>query len=59
MNPITIIEGDDLSDLLELVASAEKRGCYRIRVHQAPDGDGIKVKINEGMWTYLIGSADR
>jgi hypothetical protein len=57
MDPITIIEGDDLDEFLaqfELGAA----DVYRVRIFQAKDGNGIKIKINERTWTYWIGKKE-
>jgi hypothetical protein len=59
MDNIIIIEGNDLSAfyniMREAVNGANNGSAYRIRV--AIDG-GVKVKVNEGMWTYGVGKAD-
>lgn len=48
MNVITI-EGKALGQLAELISS---RTIYRLRV--AEDGDFIKIKVNEEMWSPPI-----
>jgi hypothetical protein len=50
MDTITIIEGGDLAALYDNLKDA-----YSVRIHQAPDGSGIKVSVNNGMWTYWLG----
>lgn len=55
---ITIIEGADLNHLLDLLGAdrPETAGIYAIRVSQ--DGSGVKFKVNAGMWSPALGSAD-
>jgi hypothetical protein len=57
MDEIAILEGDDLWQLLSLLGVENPKGSkvYRLRIHQAPDGNGIKVKVNESTWTYWLG----
>ena len=59
MDPITVIEGEELDALLRALGVTQQVSTvYRVRIHQAGDGSGVKVKINEGTWTYWIGQAD-
>jgi hypothetical protein len=62
MNPITIIEGRDLDDLIadltRVVMPTGRPGWpYRLRIHQMSDGR-LKYKVNEGTWTPAIGTND-
>lgn len=49
---ITIIEGDDLTILAHYLG-LDVSGTYRIRVSQSDNG--IKVKVNEGIWSPALG----
>jgi hypothetical protein len=31
---------------------------YRVRIWQASDGSGVKVKVNERTWTPALGEKD-
>jgi hypothetical protein len=56
---IITIEGDALRDLLrEIDGDAGDRQLYRLRV--AYDGDGVKFKLDEGMWSpsYPVAAED-
>ena len=57
---ITIIEGADLNHLLDVLGAdrAESAGIYAIRVSQDSSGRA-KFKVNSGMWTPSLGSADK
>jgi hypothetical protein len=55
MDPITIITGTALQDLIDDMASGR---IHTLRIHQAPDGSGVKIKLNEGMWTPWIGESN-
>jgi hypothetical protein len=55
---ITIIEGQDLKYLLDVLGASNK-GIYRVRISQAQDASRVIVKVNEGTWTAPIGQADR
>lgn len=62
MGPIVRLEGPGLSMLIQSIANVENRisgggGIYRLRF--AIDEGGIKVKINEGIWTPPLGSIVR
>jgi hypothetical protein len=58
MEPIVIVEGDDLVRLMEVLTEITdslddaRHGIYRLRF--AIDG-GIKIKANEGVWTIDYG----
>lgn len=54
---ITTIEGADLRYLLEMfgVSADVAPGIYRVRVSQSEAG--VKVKVNEGMWSPALGEA--
>lgn len=58
MEPIVILESHDLNSFLGSVGGIEHAkdaggDIYRMRF--AIDGDGIKVKINEEMWSPPLG----
>ena len=55
MDPITVIEGEELDALLAALRPLST--VYRLRVHQGSDGR-LKYKINEGTWTYWVGEDD-
>jgi hypothetical protein len=58
MEPIVIVEGDDLVRLMEVLAEITdefRPGIYRLRF--AIDG-GIKIKANEGVWTIDYGRVE-
>ncbi len=57
MREITIIEGRDLQYLLDRLTDGRDSIRY-IRI-SPQEGGGVKVKINEGMWSYTHGQADR
>lgn len=54
---ISIIEGDDLRNLLIALNDADYRGLGSLRIHQESDGS-VKYKINGGMWTRSLGGID-
>lgn len=56
MENITIIEGADLK-YLAAVLDIQTKDIYRVRIANSASG-GIKVKVNEGMWTPALGKAD-
>jgi hypothetical protein len=54
---IITIEGEALRDLLrEVDGDAGDRQLYRLRV--ARDGDGVKFKLDEGVWSPPYPEAD-
>jgi hypothetical protein len=61
MEPIVIVEGDDLVRLMEVLTEITeslddpRHGIYRLRF--AIDG-GIKIKANEGVWTIDYGRVE-
>ena len=59
MEPITIIEGDDLKYLLRYLGMPEEAALdiYRLRFHQTSEST-IKCKRNGGTWTPPIGEKD-
>jgi hypothetical protein len=62
MEPIVRLEGPGLSMLVQSIANVENRingggGIYRMRF--AIDDGGIKVKINEGVWSPPLGEIER
>jgi hypothetical protein len=54
---ITILEGSDLQHFFIMFGTGIPDGVYRMRIWAQTDGS-IKVKVNEGMWTYMLGKAD-
>ena len=54
----TIITGADLNTLMAVLGVPEGNAPYRVRIHQAADGSGVKVKVNEGMWTPWLGKKE-
>ncbi len=56
MNEITIIEGPDLQRLLDRLT--EGRDSIRYIRLSPQEGGGVKVKINEGMWSYTHGQKE-
>lgn len=54
MKDIVVLEGNDLEQFLTLLQdiAASSNRIYRLRL--AVDG-GIKVKVNEGVWTPPYG----
>lgn len=56
MDPITAVHGADLTYLLSLLKSPNL--LYKVSFWQAPDGSGVKVKVNGGVWTPLLGFHD-
>ena len=55
---ITILEGTDLRYVLDQLGTFGKDQPYRLRIHQSKDGSGVKIKVNEGMWTPWLGTKD-
>lgn len=58
MDPIIVLEGADLRTLIQGIAafaSDDSPTIYRMRF--AIDG-GLKVKVNEGMWTAPLGEVE-
>lgn len=57
MGPIVRIEGPQLEMVLSTIKSSEERigrgGIYRMRF--AIDDGGVKIKINEGVWSPPLG----
>lgn len=51
MNEYVTLDGDDLRWLLGLANRAEEIR----KVSVAMGGDGLKVKVNEGMWSPSLG----
>jgi hypothetical protein len=58
MDNITVFEGDDLNDLMDYFGIEWKYRPYRVRIWGSPNGQ-IKIKVNEGMWSPLIGKKDK
>ena len=59
MDTITVIEGGDLEYLMSLMGiDIEDTDVYAIRLFQAKDGNGVKVKVNGGMWSPFLGTRD-
>lgn len=56
MDPITIVEGDDLNFLKSVLADLDA-ATYSLRFHQTADGQ-IKVKVNAYTWTPGLGKLD-
>jgi len=56
MDPITIIEGEDL-DLLLRSLELGAADVFRVRIHQTSDGRAV-VKVNERMWSPPLGELD-
>jgi hypothetical protein len=54
MDPITIIEGEELEQLIEALTY---RKPYALRIHQSRDGV-VKWKVGGGTWTYWKGRDD-
>lgn len=63
MEPIVIVEGDDLTLLCEALkdilgdGTSDARPGYLYRLRFAVD-EGIKVKANEGVWTLNFGRVE-
>jgi hypothetical protein len=55
-NQITILEGADLKTFLDTLAGGTDE-IYRVRIWTTPNGT-IKVKANESVWTWALGTAD-
>lgn len=53
---IILFEGDDLEQLLAWCATTAETKPYRVRI--AIDGDRIKFKRNEHMWTAGFGKRE-
>lgn len=58
MDNITTIEGPALDYLLLALGIRVETDVYRIRIWQTDDGSGIKIKVNEGMWSPALGMRD-
>ena len=56
-NNITLIEGDDLDFLCSGLGVPSQNRPYRLRIWSTEKG--IKVKVNEGMWTPLLGEEEK
>jgi len=55
MDGIVILEGRDLDLFLSMLGVPEQdRAAYRVRV--CANEGGVKVKVNEGMWTPALGT---
>jgi hypothetical protein len=50
------LEGTDLATLHAALVDKPDAPVYRIRF--ADDGSGLKVKVNEGMWSLGIGTLE-
>lgn len=55
---ITLIEGDDLNHLCAVLGMPEEGRPYAVRIYQTIGHDAVKVKVNGGMWTPLLGRKD-
>ena len=55
---IITIEGDALRDLLDELAYVDVREGRPYRLRVARDVDGIKYKLDEGIWTPPYPEAD-
>lgn len=54
MDNITILEGNDLRELLDQIAARDGFGTiHTLRIHQREDG--VAYKVNGGMWSPTIG----
>ena len=61
MEPIVRLEGPGLTMLVQSIANVESRipnggGIYRMRF--TIDDGGVKVKINEGVWSPPLGEIE-
>lgn len=56
MDDVVILEGDDLEKFFEHIANAASSG--RVRKLRFAVDDGLKIKVNEYVWSPPYGKMD-
>jgi hypothetical protein len=57
MHRITLLEGEGLTYLLDVLGMPKENRPYRLRIWQA-DNNTAKFKVNEGMWSPTLGALE-